>query len=112
MTAVAVRPPATISVPIQLAAVVLVVLGCALETLAEQQRRHFWRTHPGQICDAGLFGVVRHPNYAAFVLYRTAAMAATGRILPTLAVAALCLSYFRLVAVPGARRRRKLTNVH
>ena len=39
------------------------VLGIAGETLADAQLAKFKRTHKGQVCDVGLWGWSRHPNY-------------------------------------------------
>ncbi|MGH6913232.1 MAG: DUF1295 domain-containing protein [Geminicoccales bacterium] len=51
--------------------IVLFVLGSAMNTGAETQRRRFKRdpAHVGQLYTGGLFGFVRHPNYLGDVLW-------------------------------------------
>jgi steroid 5-alpha reductase family enzyme len=41
----------------------LTIIGIAGEAIADAQLRRFKREHPGEVCDRGLWGWSRHPNY-------------------------------------------------
>ncbi len=41
----------------------IAIAGIVGETTADAQLARFKRAHPGQVCDAGLWGYSRHPNY-------------------------------------------------
>lgn len=43
--------------------ILLIVLGIIGESVADWQLQTFRRDNPGQICDKGLWGYSRHPNY-------------------------------------------------
>lgn len=49
--------------------VVIMVLGLALETLADWQKARFKAADPKRFCDVGLFRIVRCPNYAGEMLF-------------------------------------------
>lgn len=62
----------TVTLPIALG-VVLYVVGMAVETISEIQRKTFKDdpANKGKICNTGLWSVVRHPNYFGYELWRT-----------------------------------------
>ncbi|KAK0715240.1 hypothetical protein B0H67DRAFT_489252 [Lasiosphaeris hirsuta] len=53
--------------------VALYVVGIALETVSEVQRKRFKDApkNKGKVCTTGLFGVARHINYTGYTLWRT-----------------------------------------
>lgn len=56
--------PAAFPTPIDVAATLVVLAGVFGEARADAQLRRFRRTaSPGAVCDAGLWGWSRHPNY-------------------------------------------------
>ncbi|KAI4526425.1 hypothetical protein K523DRAFT_271620, partial [Schizophyllum commune Tattone D] len=60
----------------------LFLSGIAIEMLSEELRKKF-KSDPrnkGKVDGTGLFGVVRHPNYLGYTLWRTGASLATGSI--------------------------------
>ncbi|KAL1710650.1 hypothetical protein EV121DRAFT_275465 [Schizophyllum commune] len=60
----------------------LFLSGIAIEMLSEESRKKF-KSDPrnkGKVDGTGLFGVVRHPNYLGYTLWRTGASLATGSI--------------------------------
>jgi steroid 5-alpha reductase family enzyme len=63
-----------------LAGAALFTLGIALETLPEIQRKRFKENpaNKGKVCDAGVWGWVRHPNYGGYALWRTGYALAAG----------------------------------
>lgn len=44
-------------------AALVTLAAIVIEAVADEQLRTFRRTHPGRICDVGLWSVSRHPNY-------------------------------------------------
>ncbi|KAI5890718.1 uncharacterized protein SCHCODRAFT_02750441 [Schizophyllum commune H4-8] len=60
----------------------LFLSGIAIEMLSEESRKKF-KSDPrnkGKVDGTGLFGVVRHPNYLGYTLWRTGATLATGSV--------------------------------
>lgn len=65
--------------PMQLAGAALFVTGIAMEIICEETRARF-KSKPenkGRVDDTGLFGLVRHPNYLGYTLWRSGLMLAT-----------------------------------
>jgi len=60
----------------QWAGIGLFVTGILIETLAEETRKRFKAnsSNKGKIDDTGLWSIVRHPNYAGYVLWRSSVM--------------------------------------
>uniref|UniRef100_D8Q9J5 Uncharacterized protein n=1 Tax=Schizophyllum commune (strain H4-8 / FGSC 9210) TaxID=578458 RepID=D8Q9J5_SCHCM len=60
----------------------LFLSGIAIEMLSEESRKKFKKDprNKGKVDGTGLFGVVRHPNYLGYTLWRTGASLATGSI--------------------------------
>jgi steroid 5-alpha reductase family enzyme len=60
--------------------VVLFVVGYSIELISELQRHHFKRdtNNQGKLYTGGLFSVVIHPNYAGYILWRSALPLMTG----------------------------------
>jgi steroid 5-alpha reductase family enzyme len=56
---------------LDVAAVVVTVLAIAIEAIADEQLLAFRRVHPqgGAICEVGLWGRSRHPNYLGEVMF-------------------------------------------
>ncbi|TRM65615.1 hypothetical protein BD626DRAFT_547047 [Schizophyllum amplum] len=56
--------------------------GIAIEMLSEESRKAFKKDpkNKGRIDDTGLFGIVRHPNYLGYSLWRAGATLATGSV--------------------------------
>lgn len=85
----------------------LYVLGMAVETCAEVQRKSFKavKGNEARLCTRGLWGVVRHANYAGDALWRAGfAVAAGGWTWG--AVTGLCtLGYFAWRATPALEER-------
>jgi len=60
----------------QWAGVGLFIVGMLMEIVSEGSRKRF-KANPsnkGKIDDTGLWSVVRHPNYAGYVLWRSSVM--------------------------------------
>lgn len=55
------------------------IAGVIIETVPEESRKVFKRdlAHKGQLFDAGMWSIVRHPNYAGFILWRSGITLAT-----------------------------------
>ena len=93
--------------PIDWAATLLVLIGVAGEALADAQLRGFRRAAPvGAVCDAGLWGWSRHPNYffewlvwCGFALFALAGV--VDHPIQLLAVAAPAMMWALLVRVSG-----------
>lgn len=51
------------------AGVVLMLAGLVLESVADAQKSAFKARHPARFCDAGLFRVVRSPNYLGEMIF-------------------------------------------
>ncbi|KAL1747818.1 hypothetical protein HDZ31DRAFT_80119 [Schizophyllum fasciatum] len=60
----------------------LFVSGIAIEMYSEETRKAFKKDpkNKGKVDDTGFFGVVRHPNYLGYTLWRTGAALATGSV--------------------------------
>jgi len=56
--------------------VVIMVVGLALETLADRQKSAFKARQPDRYCDVGLFRFVRCPNYLGEILFWTGGVVA------------------------------------
>lgn len=99
--------PAPFPGPVDLAATVVVLAGIVGEAIADAQLRDFRRTAPaGSICDAGLWGWSRHPNYffewlvwCGFALFALAGLA--DRPIQAVAFAAPVMMWVLLVHVSG-----------
>lgn len=93
--------------PFDVAATLVVLVGIAGEALADAQLRRFRRTaRPGSVCDVGLWGWSRHPNYffewlvwCGFALFALAGIA--DRPAQIFAVAAPGMMWVLLVHVSG-----------
>lgn len=62
------------------ASIPIFIAGILMETVAEIQRKAF-KDDPknkGKVYTGGLFGIVRHPNYCGYMLWRGAMALATG----------------------------------
>jgi steroid 5-alpha reductase family enzyme len=44
-------------------AIALILIGIFGETISDTQLQRFKRTHPGKVCDKGMWYYSRHPNY-------------------------------------------------
>lgn len=99
--------PAAFAAPSDVAATLVVLVGIAGEALADAQLRRFRRTAPaGAVCDVGLWGWSRHPNYffewiawCGFALFALAGIA--DRPIQAAAVAAPAMMWLLLVRVSG-----------
>ncbi|MBV5263850.1 DUF1295 domain-containing protein [Pinisolibacter aquiterrae] len=99
--------PAPFPGPVDVLATAVVLTGLAGEALADAQLRRFrGRAQPGSVCDVGLWGWSRHPNYffewlvwCGFALFALAGIA--DRPVQILAVAAPALMWGLLVHVSG-----------
>lgn len=99
--------PAPFPNAIDAVATLVVLTGIAGEALADAQLRRFRRTAPpGAICDAGLWGWSRHPNYffewlawCGFALFALSGL--DDRPLQILAFAAPAMMWVLLVHVSG-----------
>jgi steroid 5-alpha reductase family enzyme len=93
--------------PLDWAAAGVVLAGVAGEALADAQLRRFRRTSPpGAVCDAGLWGWSRHPNYffewlvwVGFALFALAGV--SDRPVQIMAFAAPAMMWVLLVHVSG-----------
>ena len=58
----------------------LFVIGASIELISERQRHHFKRdsNNKGKLYTEGLFSFVIHPNYAGYILWRSALPLMTG----------------------------------
>jgi steroid 5-alpha reductase family enzyme len=84
---------------VAVAVAVVAVLG---EALADRQMHAFRRGHHGKVCDAGLWGLSRHPNYFFEWLYWVAyPLLAVGAPWGWLAVIGPGAMYWLLVHVSG-----------
>jgi len=84
---------------VAVAVAVVAVLG---EALADRQMHAFRRDHHGKVCDAGLWGLCRHPNYFFEWLYWvTYPLLAAGAPWGWLALIGPAAMYWLLVHVSG-----------
>lgn len=93
----------SLSNPYLLAGSALFALGIGAESHCEVQRRAFKRrpANAGKPFTSGLFGVVRHPNYAGYTLWRGALGMATSGPLSAVGIAGFFLWDFWARAVPA-----------
>jgi len=76
----------------------LFAAGIALEVVPEAMRKTF-KNKPGnrnKIINTGAWGVIRHPNYLGYALWRTGITLTTGHTTAALAVFASQLFFFKL----------------
>jgi len=76
----------------------LFALGVGIEMYSEHTRTKFKakRANKGRVDDTGLFGVVRHPNYAGYLLWRIGIALTSGSLATTLFTAAFQFVQFTL----------------
>ena len=105
---VASRNPAPFPAWSDIAGTVLAALAIAGETLADAQLRAFRRNpvHAGKVCDTGLWGLSRHPNYffewLGWVAVTIIAVGPAGNHAASwLALAAPAMMYWLLVHMSG-----------
>ncbi|KAL1701927.1 hypothetical protein EV121DRAFT_262599 [Schizophyllum commune] len=75
--------------------------GITIEMYSEETRKAFKKDprNKGKVDDTGLFGIVRHPNYLGYTLWRTGASLATGSV--PAALVTLCFQVFQFAsAIP------------
>lgn len=86
---------ARLSLPVALGAL-LYVVGIALETASEVQRKSFKKdpSHKGKLCRVGLWSWARHINYTGYTLWRTGYALAAGGWIAGSAVALLQAANF------------------
>ncbi|KAK3352580.1 hypothetical protein B0T25DRAFT_188625 [Lasiosphaeria hispida] len=91
----------TVSLPTAVG-VVLYVVGIALETLPEVQRKWFKDApkNKGKICTTGLWGAARHINYTGYTLWRTGYALASGGWLAGLALGGFNVWHFVTHSMP------------
>jgi protein-S-isoprenylcysteine O-methyltransferase Ste14 len=77
-----------------------------IELLAELQRSAFKAKaeNEGEVCEAGFWGITRHINYTANVMFGFGYGLATGGPLYSVATAGLYISNFVLNAIPGIEK--------
>lgn len=83
-------PILTPSTPTQALGVALFVCGLNIELASELTRKE-WKRDPsnkGKLYTGGLFGIVRHPNYAGFVLWQAGGIMVIGGLLSNVLVGA------------------------
>lgn len=102
------RPNATVveellTSPLLFAAVVLSTVGILIETISELQRKRFKddRNNKGKPYSGGLSSLVRHPNYAGYVVWRTANAMAAGGVASASVVFALLTFHFASSGIPA-----------
>ncbi|KAL2144469.1 hypothetical protein VTI28DRAFT_9044 [Corynascus sepedonium] len=93
----------TLANPYLLAGFALFVIGIGLECVCEVDRKLFKadKKNKGKPYTAGLFAVVRHPNYAAFTVWRAGLAVATSGITAGLVIATFFTWDFSNRAVPA-----------
>jgi protein-S-isoprenylcysteine O-methyltransferase Ste14 len=62
------------------AGLILFVVGTLLAARASRQLARCWRESPGELCVSGLYSIVRHPLYAAYLLQGAGCMLMLGAI--------------------------------
>lgn len=74
----------------------LFLLGVSLEMYSEHTRTRFKQSpaNKGKVDDTAAFGIVRHPNYAGYLLWRTGIALASGSLATTLLTFALQFGQF------------------
>ncbi|KAF7297316.1 S5A-REDUCTASE domain-containing protein [Mycena indigotica] len=79
----------------QWAGITLFTTGIAIELISEQTRKAFKKDlrNKGKIDDTGLWGLVRHPNYLGYTLWRTGIMLTTGSL-----TASALMAVFQIIA--------------
>ncbi len=93
----------TLENPYLLAGVALFVAGIALECICEVDRKLFKadKKNKGKPYTGGFFSVVRHPNYAAFTVWRAGLAVATSGVTAGLLIAGFFTWDFSNRAVPA-----------
>jgi protein-S-isoprenylcysteine O-methyltransferase Ste14 len=90
------------SSPTRVLGLVLFVIGSYVETAADAGRKTF-KNDPrskGKVYTGGLFGLVRHPNFAGYLLWRSGFAFFAGGLIWGAAVAELFFLYFSKTGIP------------
>jgi len=74
-----------------------------IEMASEETRATFKKDpkHKGLVDDTGLFGVVRHPNYLGYLIWRTGAGLVSGSLGAGVFAFASNLGFFLYQSIPG-----------
>jgi protein-S-isoprenylcysteine O-methyltransferase Ste14 len=62
------------------AGLILFVAGTLLATRASRELARSWRESPGELCVSGLYSIIRHPLYAAYLVQGAGCMMMLGAI--------------------------------